>query len=317
MAHSSSDGQNRQETLVSLSEYDTISAAFAECENLNRRGEVDHTEGTFSGTGGLELYCQRWRPGEEPKAAIGVVRGLGEHSGRYGNVVDWFVPKGYAVHAFDLRGFGRSPGPRGYINEWAEFREDVKAFLELVHEQEPTQAVFLLGHSMGGLIVLEYALHDPQGLAGVIASGPALAVDVPPLLKALSNMLSAILPRLAFNTGLDATAISRDPAVVEAYVNDPLVHSLGTPRFGVEWPRAIEWTQAHAAEMKVPCLIVHGGADRLVPAECSRVFYENVTLADKERRVYEDYYHEVFNDIGKDKVLAEVEAWVEEHLPAE
>ena len=276
---------------------------------------MDHVEGTFSGFEGLELYYQRWRPEGEPKAALAIVHGLGEHSGRYGNVVDWFAPKGYAVYAFDLRGFGRSPGPRGYINEWAEFREDVKAFLELVHEQEPSQAVFLLGHSMGGLIVLEYVLHHPEGLAGVIASGPALAVDIPPLLMMLSKVLSGILPRFAFDTKLDATAISRDPAVVEAYVNDPLVHSLGTPRFGVEFPRAIEWTQAHAAEIKIPCLIVHGGADRLVPPEGSRIFYENMTSADKERQVYEGYYHEVFNDVGKEKVLAAVEAWVGERLP--
>ena len=217
-----------------------------------------------------------WR--EKPKAVLSIVHGLGEHSGRYGNVVDWFAPKRYAVYAFDLRGFGRSPGRRGYINEWVEFRQDVKAFLEFVHEQEPGQTVFLLGHSMGGLIVLEYVLHHPEGLAGVIASGPALSVDIPPFLMVLSKVLSGILPRLAFNTGLDATALARDPAVVEAYVNDPLVHSLSTPRFGIEFPRAGEWTQAHAAEMRIPCLIVHGGADRLVPPEGSRIFYENMTI---------------------------------------
>ena len=275
---------------------------------------MDYKDGTYSGFGELELYYQCWRPEGEPKATLVVVHGLGEHSGRYGNVVDWFVPKGYAVYAFDLRGFGRSPGPRGYINEWAEYRQDVQAFLEFVREQGPGQTIFLLGHSMGGLIVLEYVLHHPEGLAGVIASGPALDVDIPPFLMMLSKVLSGILPRLAFNTGLDATAISRDPAVVDAYVNDPLVHSQSTPRFGIEFPRAIEWTQAHAAEMQIPCLIVHGGDDQLVPPEGSRIFYENMTIADKERQVYEGYYHEVFNDIGKEKVLAAVETWVGEHL---
>lgn len=276
---------------------------------------MDRVEGTFSGFNDLELYYQCWQPEGEPKAVLVVVHGLGEHSGRYGNIVDWFVPKGYAVYAFDLRGFGRSPGSRGYINEWAEFREDVKAFLEFVRERESGQTVFLLGHSMGGLTVLEYVLHHSEGLAGVIASGPALGVDIPPLLMVLSKVLSGILPRLAFNTGLDATAISRDPAIVEAYVNDPLVHSLSTPRFGIEFPRVIEWTQAHAAEMRIPCLIVHGGADRLVPPEGSRIFYEKMTITDKERQVYDGYYHEVFNDIGKEKVLAAVQAWVEGHLP--
>lgn len=275
---------------------------------------MKHNEGTFSGFGGLELYYQRWRPEGEPKAALAIVHGFGEHSGRYGNVVDWLVPKGYAVYAFDLRGHGRSPGRRGYINEWAEFRGDVRAFLELVREQEPGRAVFLLGHSMGGLIVLEYALHHPEGLAGVIASGPVLAqVGVSPFLMTLSKILSGILPRLTLDTKLDATTISRDPAVVAAYVDDPLVHSLGTPRLGTELTRAIEWTQAHAAEMRAPCLIVHGSADRLAPPEGSHIFYENMTLSAKERQVYEGYYHEVFNDVGKERVLAAVEAWIEHH----
>ena len=276
---------------------------------------MEHNEGTFTGFGGLELYYQRWRPEGRPKAVLPIVHGFGEHSGRYGNVVDWFVPQGYAVYAFDLRGHGRSPGPRGYINEWAEFRGDVRSFLELVHEQEPERATFLLGHSMGGLIALEYALHHPEGLAGVIASGPVLAqVGVSPLLLALSKVLSGILPRLTLDTKLDATAISRDQAVVEAYVNDPLVHSLGTPRLSTELTRAVEWTQAHAAEMRIPCLIVHGSADRLAPPEGSRVFYENMMLTDKERQVYEGYYHEVFNDVGKERALAAVEAWIGRHL---
>ncbi len=277
---------------------------------------MDHNEGAFGGVGGLELYYQRWRPEGEPRAVLVIAHGFGEHSGRYGNVVDWFVPRGYAVYGFDLRGHGRSPGPRGYVNEWAEFRGDVKAFLELVREREPGRPLLLLGHSMGGLIVLEYALHHPEGLVGVIASGPVLAqAGVSPFLIALSKILSGILPRITLDTRLDATSISRDPAVVEAYVNDPLVHSLGTPRLSTELTRAVEWTQAHAAEMRVPCLIVHGSADRLAPPEGSRIFYESMTLADKERLVYEGYYHEVFNDVGKEQVLAAVEAWVERHLP--
>ena len=273
-------------------------------------------EGTFAGRGGLELFYQRWLPEGEHEAVLAIVHGFGEHSGRYGNVVNWFVPKGYAAYGFDLRGHGRSPGPRGYINEWAEYRADVRLFLELVHAQEPERPVFLLGHSMGGLIVLEYALHYPEGLSGVIVSGPVLAqAGVSPLLMLLSRLLSRISPRLALNTKLDAAAISRDQVVVEAYVNDPLVHSLGTPRLGTELTRAVEWTQAHAAEFRVPCLILHGSADRLAPPDGSRTFYEKMTLADRDRQVYEGYFHEVYNDLGKEKPLAAVEAWVERHLP--
>ena len=276
-----------------------------------------HQEGTFSGYGGSELYYQCWQPESRPKAILAITHGHGEHSGRYGNVVNWFVPRGYAVYAFDLRGHGRSAGPRGHVERWDEFREDVSAFLALVREREPGQTLFLVGHSMGGLIALEYVLHHPQGLAGVIVSGPLLSQPgISPLLITLSKVLARLAPRLALKTGLDATALSRDPAVVEAYVNDPLVHSFGTARLGTELARAIAWTQAHAPDLALPCLIVHGGDDRICPPEGSRLFFENVAFADKERQVYEGYYHEVYNEVGKEQVLAAVEAWLERHLPA-
>jgi alpha-beta hydrolase superfamily lysophospholipase len=276
---------------------------------------VDHLEGTFKGDGGTELYDQRWRPDGAPRAALAVVHGFGEHSGRYGNLVNWFVPKGYAVYAFDMRGHGRSPGKRGHIDSYAQVRDDVQAFLNLVHQEEPGRPVFLLGHSQGGLTVLDYVLHDPSGLAGVVASGPVLCPPgVSPLLLQLSRLLSKVLPSLALEVGLDATALSRDPAVVDAYVNDPLVHGKATPRMGTELSATIEWTQTHAVDLALPCLIVHGGADRLCAPEASRAFFEKVTFADKERHEYDGYYHEVFNDAGKEKVLADVEAWLERHL---
>jgi len=276
---------------------------------------MEHQEGTFEGQGGTQLYYQHWRPEAEPRAVLAVVHGYGEHSGRYGNVVDWFVPRGYALLALDMRGHGRSPGQRGYIESFAQVREDVRAFLDTVHEQEPERPVFLIGHSQGGLTVLNYVLYDPSGLAGVVASGPLLSqLPLSPLLLQVSRLLSKAWPTLGLNVGVDAEALSHDQQVVEAYVNDPLVHGKGTPRLGTELTAAIEWTRAHAADMALPCLIVHGGADRLCAPEASRIFYEHIAYADKERIEYEGYYHELFNEVGKEKVLADVEAWLEKHL---
>ncbi len=277
---------------------------------------MDHFEGTFQGHGGVELYYQRWRPVATPKAALVVLHGFGEHSGRYGNVVDWFLPRGYVVYAFDMRGHGRSPGQRGYIESYAELRDDLRALLDVIRGEERAGAVFLLGHSQGALTALNYALHDPTELAGVIASGPTLDVDLPvsPVLIWLAKILSNIWPTFTLEVGLDATALSRDTAVVEAYVDDPLVHGKGTSRLGTEVMAAIDWTQAHAAELALPCLIVQGSDDRLAAPKASQTFFENVTYADKERIEYDGYYHEVFNEPGKDKVLADVEAWLERHL---
>jgi alpha-beta hydrolase superfamily lysophospholipase len=276
---------------------------------------MDHL--TFAGHGGLELYYQRWRPEETPKAVLPIVHGYGEHSGRYANVADWFVPRGYSVYAFDLRGHGRSQGKRGELKDFGQLREDVRAFLDLVHEAEPAP-VFLMGHSMGGLVVLNYVLHDPSGLAGVVASGPVLCQPgISPFLLWLCKVLTPVWPNLIMDSGLDATALSRDTAVGEAYVNDPLVHGKGSPCMVNEVMKAVDWTQAHAAELALPCLIVHGSEDRLSDPQSSQVFIDNVTFADKERIEYEGYYHEVFNELGKEQVFADIEAWLERHLQSE
>jgi alpha-beta hydrolase superfamily lysophospholipase len=276
---------------------------------------MDHLEGTFAGFGSMELYYQRWWPEGLHRASLVVVHGFGEHSGRYDNVVDWFVPRGYAIYAFDQRGYGRSPGERGYVNDFAEYRHDLRAFLDLVRDAEPDRPLFLLGHSMGGLIVLYYALHDPSGIDGVIASAPLLGtLPTSPILTLLSKALSRLWPRLTLETGLEVAALSRDKAVVEAYVDDPLVHNLGTPRLGTEMAKAIDWTQEHAAELALPCLLLHGSADRIVDPGASRAFFEKVTFGDRERHEYEGSYHEVFNDLDKEVVLADVETWLDDHL---
>jgi alpha-beta hydrolase superfamily lysophospholipase len=243
-----------------------------------------------------------------------VAHGFGEHSGRYGNVVDWFVPKGYTVYAFDMRGHGRSEGKRGYVESYAAYRADVATFLDLVHCEEPERTVFLLGHSQGGLTVLNYVLHDSTGLAGVVASGPVLCPPgISPFRIWLSKVLSNVWPGLVLETGLDTGGLSRDPAVEDAYINDPLVHGKGTPRLGSEVMKAAEWTQAHAAQMALPSLIVHGGADWLSDPQASQRFFENITFDDKARIEYEGYYHEVFNELGKERVLADVEDWLARH----
>jgi alpha-beta hydrolase superfamily lysophospholipase len=215
----------------------------------------------------------------------------------------------------DLRGHGRSTGQRGHVDGWAEMRGDVRAFLDFVHQQEPDLPVFLVGHSMGGMIALNYVLYHPEGLEGVVASGPLLSqLPLPSVLILIAKISSSLLPRLPMKNELDATALSRDTAVVEAYVNDPLVHGRGTPRMATEVMAAIDWTQDHAAELALPCLIVHGGDDRIALPEASQTFFDNVTFADKERIEYDGYYHEVFNVLGKEQVLADVEAWLARHL---
>lgn len=276
---------------------------------------MEHKVDTFLGFEGIGLYHQSWRPGQ-PRAVVVLVHGFGEHSDRYGNVVGALVPRGFAVHAFDLRGHGRSEGARGHIRSWREFREDVRAFLHVVREQEGEgRPLFLFGHSMGGLIVLDYALRYPDALSGVIVSGPLLAQPgVSPFLLWLSRLLSRVWPSFTIDTGLDAGALSRDPEMVRAYEEDPLVHSRASARLGTEITATIAWVMDHAPAWRLPLLVLQGEADRLVPPEGSRRFVSLVTYPDVTYREYPGGYHEPHNDVQREEVLNDLVQWLEAHL---
>ncbi len=279
---------------------------------------MEHGEGSFAGSGGLELYSRCWRPEGQARAVLAIVHGMGEHSGRYRNVADALVPEGYAVHGFDLRGAGRSPGQRGHIDSWSQFRDDVGAFLRAVGEHdEQGVPLFLMGHSMGGLIVLDYVLRRPAGLAGTIVSAPGLE----PLgvakswMVTLAKVLTRVWPSFSLDVKLEAATISRDPAVVEAYRQDPLCHSKGSVRWGTESLAAIEWIKAHPGDIEIPILMVHGSGDRLVSAAGTSAFLDAVTFPDKEIHIYQGGYHEPHNDIHREQVLADYRSWLDAHLP--
>ncbi|MFP4343771.1 MAG: lysophospholipase [Anaerolineales bacterium] len=279
-------------------------------------------ETSFVTFDGLSLYGQRWLPDEgSPRAQIAVVHGIGEHSGRYEDFAAWFAPHGYVVHTFDHRGHGHSPGQRGHINAWQEFRDEMNAFLQDVRATYPDLPLFLAGHSMGALIVLDYALHHgaEMGLAGVVASGPPLAwsASVSPLLIFAGNLLSPLVPRLKMKSGLDPQGLSTDEEVVRAYCADPLVHDAVTPRFGSELDHTMKRTMEDAGRWPedLPLLIVHGGDDPICPPEASARFFDRVSGRFKTRLEYPGLQHEVFNEIGREQVLADVHTWLERHSP--
>ena len=278
---------------------------------------MEHKEGTFQGVGNLELYCQSWRPEDAPRAVLAIIHGFGEHSGRYPKVVSQFLTQGYAIYGFDLRGHGRSPGQRGHINSWDEYREDVKAFLQLISKKEPTRPVFLWSHSMGALIALDYLLHDDLvWLRGAIISGaPFDPVGVAkPFLVLIARVLSRVWPRFSLPLGLDPKALSRNPEVVRAYETDPLVHGKTTVRWGTEILQTIERVKARAAEVRIPLILIHGGADSLNSPNGTRSFFEKITLADKELKIYAGNYHEVHNDLDQTQVIKDVAQWLERHI---
>jgi acylglycerol lipase len=278
-----------------------------------------YRHGTFPGAGSLLLHYQAWRPPDarQLRAVLINLHGLGDHSGLYPNLAGYFPARGVAVYAFDMRGNGRSPGQRAYVGSWEEYRGDLHAFLGRIPEWEPGVPLFLLGNSLGGLVVLDYVLHQPHRVAGVIAAAPPLGeVGVPPLLMTLGRIMSRIVPRFSLNVGMDLTGLARDPTVIEAVLADPLFHRRGTARLSTEVTAAISRVQELAGSLSVPLLILHGSADRMVPPDGSRTFFSKVRYPDRELKEYPGAYHGLFADVGYQEVLHDVENWIDKRIPA-
>lgn len=280
---------------------------------------MNHTEGNFAGCNRWQLYYQTWQPDSPPKAVLIVVHGVGEHSGRYMNLVLPLLTKRYAVYSFDHRGHGRSPGNQcAHVNDWSEYRNDLKLFTTFVARQQPSIPLFLMGHSMGGLITANYVLHHPEGLQGVVLSAPPLGdIGVSVLLRFLGRLLAMIKPDLSMSNGLDLHGISRDPEAVRLYKEDPLVHDKISAQWSVEFFRAIAWTQEHASDFTPPLLIIHGEDDTLVPIAASRSFFEKVVQWDKSYIAYPGGRHESLNDLHHEQAAGDISDWLEKHLPGE
>jgi alpha-beta hydrolase superfamily lysophospholipase len=277
---------------------------------------MQHNEVTFPGHDGLELYCQSWLPNDAPKASLIIVHGLGEHSGRYRHLVDALVSNGYSVHAFDHRGHGRSPGQRGFVRHFSEFRRDINSFIRhLDRRKQLDRPLFLMGHSLGGLIVLDAVSQGLSGIDGIIVSAPALdAGAISPFLIAASKVLSRVWPTLSVKTGLDVSGISRDPDVLAARSNDPLVHGLGTPRLATESTNTMLACFENVDQIQVPVLMIHGTSDRITSPQNSRRFFDDITHTDKTYIAYDGGYHESHNDRHHLQVTADIVQWLDSHL---
>jgi alpha-beta hydrolase superfamily lysophospholipase len=277
---------------------------------------VEHREGTFPGFDGFPLYYQVWLPaGDSRRAVVVNLHGLGDHSGLYPNLASHFPARAVALYAFDMRGNGRSPGQRAYLGSWKEYRGDLEAFVGRVREWEPDLPLFLLGNSLGGLVVLDYVLHHPGQVEGVIAAAPVLGdVGVPPVLMALGRVMSRVLPRFSLNVGMDLTGLAREPSVVEAVLADPLFHRRGTARLSTEVTAAISRVHQLAGSLSMPLLILHGSDDRMVPPDGSRTFFTKVRFPDRELREYPGAYHGLFADRGFEEVLGDLDRWIDRHI---
>ena len=271
----------------------------------------------IDGTSPAGQYWQAWTP-EEPVGVVVLVHGLHEHGGRYRSVAERLAAAGYAGYVVDHPGHGRSPGTRGNIGRMAATVDGVHALVRLAGERHPGLPLFVYGHSLGGLIALQYLTGEPDSrIRGAVISAPALDTSAATGVQRLvAPVLSRLLPDLGVLT-LDAETISRDPEVVRDYRADPLNH-LGRvrARTGTEMMRATAAMPGRLRSLTVPVLVLHGSADRLVPVTASEMVPAHAASADVTRTVYPGLYHEPHNEPERERVLDDVVAWIDAHRVA-
>lgn len=272
---------------------------------------MQHIESGWKTNDGLQLYAQGWQPEDKPKAVVCLVHGLGEHSQRYAHVGEALCQAGYALFTYDLRGHGRSAGPRGHSPSYECMLDDITLLLAESATRYPDCRQFLYGHSLGGSLVLNYALRRRPAIKGVIATSPELCTTTPPppFTLFLGKIMYRVWPSLTLKTGLAAAGLSHDQQVVQTYIADPLVHGVATAKFALDFLNAGQWALEHAAEFPLPLLLMHGGADPICSAPASQDFAaragEKCTL-----KIWDGLYHETHNELEKAQVLAYMVEWL-------
>ncbi len=272
-------------------------------------------ESSWTDAQGLKFYSKGWEPDTAPEAVVALVHGHGEHIGRFGHVGEAFTKAGYAVMGFDLRGHGRSGGPRGHTPSIEALMQDIDLFLEQVRERYPRLPVFLYGHSIGGALVLNYGLRRKPDVRGVIATSPALHTEPEkhPEKVMMAKVLGSLLPTVAIPSGLKTSMLSRDPQVEQAYLKDPLVHDHISLAFGKVMMDSNRWALQHASEFALPLLLVHGTDDQIAFPSSSQEFA--AALGNKATLVlWKGLYHETHNELNKAEVLQTTIQWMDEHL---
>jgi len=275
-----------------------------------------HEEGRFKGEGGLEIYWQAWLPEREPRAVIVLAHGASEHSGRYAWTGEQLNARGYAVYAIDHRGHGQSAGGRAVIDRMHNAVEDLHTLVERAQAAYPGRPLVLLGHSMGGCVALAYTSEHEDALDALVLSGPLAVLEAAsPVQRVAGRVLSAVAPSLGV-VAIDSTAVSRDPEVVTDYDNDPLnYHGKLPARTVAELSRAIEGFPEAVTRFRLPLLVMHGTADRLVPIAGGEMVAERAGSEDKTFKRYDGLFHEILNEPEREQVVNDMADWLDARFP--
>jgi alpha-beta hydrolase superfamily lysophospholipase len=275
---------------------------------------MENLDWTWKSFDGLDMYSHGWVPSGAPKAVIVLVHGLGEHCVRYTHVGTMLAEKGYALLGFDLRGHGKSGGPRGHTPSFEAYMKDIDGMFAQASSRYPGVRQFIYGHSLGGILVLNYVLRRKPALAGAVVTSPGLhtALESQKAKVMLAKVLGSLLPSASLPSGLDANMISHDRAVVDRYKQDPLVHDRLSFGMGKALMGAIQWAFEHAGEFNIPLLLMHGTEDQIAFDSSSKEFAASVK-GDCTLKLWEGMYHETHNEPEKAQVFAYLLDWLGKH----
>lgn len=265
--------------------------------------------------GGLKIFVRSWRPAARPRAVVVICHGVNSHGGQYSWAAEQLVAGGLAAYALDLRGRGRSGGERFYVDDVADYVDDLAALVNLAKSREPGVPVFLLGHSAGGVVSCTYALEHQSELAGLICESFAFKVPAPDLVLGIIKGLSHVAPRLRV-LKLKNEDFSRDPSAVQALNSDPLTANEAQPAATVAaLVRADERLEREFPRITLPVFILHGSADKATLPSGSQFFFDTAGSKDKTLKLYDGHFHDLLNDIGKEEVMADIRRWIDNRLP--
>lgn len=272
-------------------------------------------EETITAGDGLRLYLRR-HEAVGARGEVVIVHGFAEHSGRYGALTEHLLANGYAVTAYDQRGHGLSDGLPGHVDAFSEYDGDLNRVVSLTASRGAGRPLFIIGHSMGGLVALRHLARKRGTAVGAIISAPliAVAVPVPPHLRFIARLGARFAPSLRLKNTIKPADLSRDPEVGRAYAADPHVCRKVSTRWFAELTRAMDEVKEWAGQIRTPVFVMHGTKDRLASVEATKALFAAIGSPDKELAIYEGYYHELFNEPEKHELYRRVTGWLSEHV---
>jgi alpha-beta hydrolase superfamily lysophospholipase len=277
------------------------------------RIDMKHMESHFENKNNQSIYYQYWLPENEPRKILLLCHGLNEHSGRYQHLAEYFTGKGYGIYGFDHIGHGKSDGTRSYVEDFSTFNDPILIILDKIRISYPDAPVYLVGHSMGGLIAAKFLIDYQEKISGAILSGALVSVPdyVSDLTIKIGEILSKTLPKLRL-IGIDKSALSKDPQVVDDYINDPLVYNgKSTARISSVINDGINYVAEKGAGISLPIMILHGGEDQICNPEWATYLHNLASSQQNQLIIYDGLFHEIYNEPEQETVFNDILNWLE------